>query len=68
MRISPLLNAGLYFIIGSLFLYFAIDSVEDTVLNPLTLLLTAVATLDYGITIRLINLHFRIKRHSKNKK
>ncbi|WP_017473307.1 YdiK family protein [Amphibacillus jilinensis] len=68
MRISPLLNAVVYGIVGAIFIYFAYQSIDDDVLNPITILLTAVAALQFGVAIRLIHLHIRIKRKQKQNK
>ncbi|MBU5595345.1 YdiK family protein [Amphibacillus sp. MSJ-3] len=65
MRVSPLLNAFFYLIIGAIFVYFAFQSIEDTVFNPVTIILTVVASLDFGVSIRLFQLHFKIKRNKK---
>ncbi|SDC12860.1 protein of unknown function [Pelagirhabdus alkalitolerans] len=68
MRISPLFNAFVYFLIGSVFVYFAYQSIEDTVLNGITILLTIVASLEYGASIRLIKLHRRMKQQNNQTK
>ncbi|SEN97895.1 protein of unknown function [Amphibacillus marinus] len=68
MRISPLHHACFYFIVGSVFLYFAFQSIEATVLNPITILLALVTSFNYGLTVRLIKLHFKIKQYKKNTK
>lgn len=65
MRASPLFMAMLYFFIGALFTYLAIQSVEDTIWNWTTVILSIVATFDFAISIRLIGLHIRIKNSKK---
>ncbi|MDX8047573.1 DUF4305 domain-containing protein [Gracilibacillus sp. S3-1-1] len=67
MRISPLRSAIFYFALGILFTYIAIQSADDTVFSFITILLTAFATIDFVVAIRLINLHFRIKKAKKEK-
>ncbi|WP_077624186.1 YdiK family protein [Sediminibacillus massiliensis] len=67
MRTSPLFMASLYFGMGVVFTYIAIQSAEDTVWNFITVLLAIFATLDFVVSFRLIGLHLKIKK-SKNKK
>lgn len=68
MRFSPLGSAILYFGLGGLFTYIAIQSVEDTVFNFITILLAFFATVDFVLAIRLVGLHFRIKKAKEEKK
>ncbi|MFC4401783.1 DUF4305 domain-containing protein [Gracilibacillus xinjiangensis] len=68
MRISPLTSAFFYFALGSLFTYIAIQSVEGSVFNFITILLAFFATIDFVVGIRLVNLHFRIKKARDKKK
>ncbi|WP_194287472.1 YdiK family protein [Gracilibacillus oryzae] len=68
MRISPLPSAFFYFALGGLFTYIAIQSVEDSVFNFITILLAFFATVDFVVGIRLISLHFKIKKVKNNKK
>ncbi|KGX85067.1 YdiK family protein [Pontibacillus litoralis] len=65
MRTSPLAMAILYFIIGVIFTFSAVGSVEDTVWNFITILLVSVATIDFVVSIRFFTLHFRIKNKQK---
>lgn len=67
MRISLLFSAGMYVLIGSFFLFLAFQYADDTVWNPVTIILTAVATLDFGAAIRTIRLHLKIKNAQKKK-
>lgn len=62
MRTSPLFMAFLYFGMGILFTYIAVQSVEDNIWNFITILLAFFATLDFVVSIRLFRLHFRIKK------
>ncbi|MBB6454865.1 lysylphosphatidylglycerol synthetase-like protein (DUF2156 family) [Salirhabdus euzebyi] len=66
MRASPLFMALLYFIMGFVFTYIAIQSVEETVWNFTTIILAVVATFDFAVAIRLIGVHMKIK-DAKNK-
>ncbi|WP_028401933.1 YdiK family protein [Ectobacillus panaciterrae] len=68
MRSSPLFMATLYFVLGSIFTYLAITSVEHTIWNFYTLLLMLMATFDFGLALRLILVNFRLKRIKGPKK
>ncbi|WP_018934109.1 YdiK family protein [Gracilibacillus lacisalsi] len=68
MRISPLRSAIFYIALGALFTYIAIQSADETVFNFITILLATFATIDFVVALRLINLHFRIKKANDNKK
>lgn len=68
MRISPLRSAFFYMVLGVLFLYIAIQSVEGSVYNFITIVLAFFATIDFVVAIRLINLHFKIKKAKENEK
>ncbi|MEI4832572.1 YdiK family protein [Bacillus sp. FJAT-53711] len=54
MRNSPFVMATLYFLLGCIFTYLAITSVEDTIWNFYTLLLSVMATVDFSLALRLI--------------
>ncbi|MFC0302278.1 YdiK family protein [Virgibacillus soli] len=62
MRNSLLTKGIVYFLMGTFFLFIAIQSVEDTVWNITTLLIAAIATLDFGLAIRLMMLHFKTSK------
>ena len=68
MRISPLRSAIFYLLLGGLFTYIAIQSVEDTVLNFVTIMLATFATIDFVLAIRLIKLHRHIQQEQKKKR
>ncbi|MYL35743.1 DUF4305 domain-containing protein [Pontibacillus yanchengensis] len=65
MRTSPLLMAFLYFIMGGIFTYIAIQSVDGTIWNFITIILVIVATFDFAVCIRLVTLHFKMKNSKK---
>ncbi|MBM7553260.1 YdiK family protein [Thalassobacillus pellis] len=67
MRTSPLFMASLYFIMGLVFTYIAAQSVEDTIWNFITIFLAILATFDFAVSIRLFNLHLRLKKSSDKK-
>ena len=54
MRNSPFVMATLYFLLGCIFTYLAITSVEDTIWNFYTILLAIMATVDFNLAIRLL--------------
>jgi hypothetical protein len=60
--------AALYLILGGIFTYLAVISVEDTIWNFYTLLLMVMATFDFGLAVRLILLHRRTKHINRQKK
>ncbi|MFC4389348.1 YdiK family protein [Gracilibacillus marinus] len=68
MRFSPLTTAFLYFGLGILFTYIAIQSVEETIFNFFTILLAFFATMDFVLAIRLVRLHRAIKKAQKKEK
>jgi len=55
-------------VLGVLFIYIAIQSAEGTIYNFMTILLAIFATIDIVIAIRLINLHFKIKKAKEKQK
>jgi hypothetical protein len=61
-RTSPLLMGIIYLLMGLLFTYLAIGSVEETVWNLSTVILMLVATFDFGVAIRMFLLHRKIKK------
>lgn len=50
-----------YFLMGALFTYLAIESAHDTIWNFSTIALMAMATLDFGMALRLIMLSMKKK-------
>ncbi|MFX3624048.1 MAG: YdiK family protein [Ectobacillus sp.] len=62
MRTSPLFMATLYFLLGCVFTYLAVTSVEETIWNFYTLLLIVMATFDFGLALRLTFAKLRTKR------
>lgn len=65
MRITARTMALLYFVMGIIFLYAAIQSAEETIWNFITILLALIATLDFGAGIRYLRLHYKIKKMKK---
>lgn len=62
-NISPLRMAVLYFIMGMFFTYLAINSVSDSSWNVLTYIFAGIATLEFGVAIRALRIHFH-QKHS----
>ncbi|GAB3799377.1 YdiK family protein [Virgibacillus kimchii] len=65
MRFSPRTMAIIYFFLGIFFIYVAIQSVEDTIWNVTTVVLALFATLEIGVSIRLMAMYFRMKNNEK---
>ncbi|CAN7579448.1 MULTISPECIES: YdiK family protein [Bacillaceae] len=69
MRRSPLFSGVIYLLLGVLFTYFAVQNVQnDEGWGFFTYMLIFLATLDFGSGLRMIMLHFKIKKQIKNKK
>lgn len=62
MKISPFTMAVLYFFIGGLLIFFAIQNVSIYGWNLWSYLIIAFATTDFMISIRFFRLHRRIKK------
>ncbi|WP_242145839.1 MULTISPECIES: YdiK family protein [unclassified Bacillus cereus group] len=62
MRNSPLFMAALYFLLGCVFVVFAIMKATDTVWNIWTILFAAMATIDFNLALRLILVKFIKKK------
>lgn len=65
MRTSPLHTALFYFLMGTLFTYLAIESSHESIWNFSTVALMVMATLDFGVSLRLIALYVKIKNEHK---
>lgn len=68
MRRSPLFSGILYILLGVLFTYFAVINVNDNGWGFFAYLMVLLATLDFGSGIRMVAMHFKIKKHLNNKK
>ncbi|WP_390217371.1 YdiK family protein [Halobacillus seohaensis] len=60
--------AAIYFFMGIAFTYIATYSASETVWNFRTLLPVVVATFNFAVTIRLINIHLKIKHSKENER
>ncbi|WP_019244431.1 MULTISPECIES: YdiK family protein [Bacillus] len=66
-RQSPLTSGIIYIILGIIFTALAINYVSADGWNVLSFLIVFLATIDFGSGIRLVMLHFRLKRMQKKK-
>ncbi|WP_185959635.1 YdiK family protein [Lentibacillus cibarius] len=65
MRMTPKSMAMIYFLVGALFVNIAVRITDGSVWNFPTIILAIIATLDIGVGIRMIIIHFKIKRKKK---
>ncbi|MEH7180966.1 YdiK family protein [Neobacillus vireti] len=65
MRRSPMFSGIIYFVLGGLFTYFAIEDVQQNGWGFFSYLLVLLATFDFGSGIRMIFLHNRYKEKPK---
>lgn len=65
MKLTPKSFFFVYLMMGILFTYVAIQNAQGTVWNFMTILLAAFATFDFGVSIRMLRLHFKIKKQKK---
>ncbi|WP_042454606.1 YdiK family protein [Neobacillus dielmonensis] len=65
MRRSPFVSGLIYFLIGGLFTFFAIDDVQDNGWGFFSYLLVILATFDFGSGIKLIAFHFKYRDQLK---
>lgn len=64
-RQSPLAAGIVYLVLGSIFVYFAINEVSMNGWNFFAYIIVFLATIDFASGIRLVNLHFRLQRMKK---
>lgn len=62
---SPLFSGTLYIVLGFVFTFFAVQQVDKNGFGFMVYLLIILATLDFGAGLRLIMLHFRLKKDQK---
>ncbi|MCM3569910.1 YdiK family protein [Neobacillus mesonae] len=65
MRRSPLFSGIIYFILGALFTYFAIDDVQKGGWGFFSYLLVILATFDFGSGLKMFFFHFKYKDRLK---
>ena len=69
MRRSPLFSGVIYIIFGAFFIYFAVHDLQrNQEWGFYTYLLVILATFDIGSGIKLINLHFFLKKNQRDTK
>ncbi|WP_318506152.1 YdiK family protein [Bacillus sp. T3] len=62
MRLSPLFSAFFHIILACIFTYFAIDNVNQFGWDIFSFILVLLATFDFGSGLRLIALHFKLRK------
>ncbi|WP_251552164.1 YdiK family protein [Neobacillus muris] len=65
MRRSPFVSGLIYFLIGGLFTFFAIDDVQENGWGFFSYLLVILATFDFGSGIKLFAFHFKYRDQLK---
>ncbi|MEH7356707.1 YdiK family protein [Neobacillus drentensis] len=65
MRRSPLLSGLIYFLLGGVFTFFAIDDVQKNGWGFFSYLLVLLATFDFGSGLKMIAFHFKYKNQMK---
>ncbi|OZM55806.1 DUF4305 domain-containing protein [Lottiidibacillus patelloidae] len=64
---SPAFMALLYFSLGVLFTYLAIQNGQESMWNASTIILMLLATFDFSVSFRFMLLRRKIKQIKKNK-
>jgi hypothetical protein len=67
MRTSPAFMALLYFSLGGLFTYLAIQNGEESMWNATTIILMLLATFDFSVAYRFFKLNRKINQIKKKK-
>ncbi|WP_174615770.1 YdiK family protein [Virgibacillus ihumii] len=65
MKTTPKMMFFVYFVMGLLFTFVAIRSSGDTVWNVTTIILAVAATLNFGVSLRMLLIHFKLKKKNK---
>ena len=65
MKQSPFVSGIVYFLLGSLFTYFAIQNVNESGWGFFSYLLVMLATFDFGSGIRMMMFHLKLKQIQK---
>jgi hypothetical protein len=68
MRQTPLVSGFLYLLLAVLFTYFAIKNVQEDGWGFFSYLLIILATFDLGSGLKMIAMHFKIKKMTNTKK
>ncbi|GGE86060.1 YdiK family protein [Priestia taiwanensis] len=64
IKVSPFVMGLMYFAMGSIFTYLATKFATPTLWNFPTIFLALMATLDFGLAIRLFTFQYKIKKES----
>jgi hypothetical protein len=67
MKRSPLFSGLIYFMLGALFTYFAIDDVQKNGWGFFSYLLIVLATFDFGSGLKMVLFHVKYKDKLKKK-
>jgi uncharacterized membrane protein len=68
MRQTPLVSGILYLLLGTLFTYFAIQNVRQDGWGFFPYILVILATFDFGNGLKMIAIHYKIKKSRNIKK
>ncbi|CAG9610332.1 YdiK family protein [Pseudoneobacillus rhizosphaerae] len=68
MRQTPLVSGFLYLILAVLFTYFAIKNVQEDGWGFFSYLLIILATFDLGSGLKMIAIHYKMKKTNNTKK
>ncbi|RYG71643.1 DUF4305 domain-containing protein [Lentibacillus lipolyticus] len=67
MKMTPKTMAIIYFLVGAMFISIAVQITDGSIWNFPTIILALIATLDVGVGIRMLIIHFKIKNQKKKK-
>lgn len=67
MKTTPKMMSFVYFVLGLLFMFVAIRSSSGSVWNITTIILAVAATLNFGVSLRMLIIHFKLKKKNKDK-
>jgi Domain of unknown function (DUF4305) len=65
IKVSPFMMGLMYFLLGSIFTYLATQLATPTLWNFSTIFLVMMATLDFGLAIRLFTFQYKMKKIPK---
>ncbi|MFZ7947054.1 YdiK family protein [Neobacillus sp. 19] len=65
MKRSPLFSGIIYFLLGAVFTFFAIDDVQKNGWGFFSYLLVLLATFDFGSGLKMMAFHFKYKNQLK---
>ncbi|WP_077324410.1 YdiK family protein [Virgibacillus siamensis] len=65
MKTTPKMMFFIYFILGLLFMFVATRSSDGSIWNFTTIILAVIATLNFGVSLRMLIIHFKLKKKNK---